>query len=267
VLLEQYQRADLAAQRKQLMLGVGVKAIEAVLSGAASPQALMPRLQQATRDRHILLYSAHPGEQKVLVRSHLAGAVSAAAGPFAQAVLVNAAGSKLDTWLHESLSYQVQHCAPGGRLVSVTVSLTNSAPTKGLPDYVTIRSDKPSYATEVGQNRVDLEVMVTRGARLESATLDGVAVPLAPPEGDLPVKLPTGGLAGPGEDTGFVSETVTAGRPSYGIGLELRPGARRTLVVTLREPAGVGGAPLLPVQTLVNPPTVSADVSACGVAS
>jgi hypothetical protein len=51
------------------------------------------------------------------------------------------------------------------------------------------------------------------------------------------------------------------------MGLEIPPGARRTLVVTFKEPPSVDGTPLLPVQTMVNRPTVSTDVSACGVRS
>jgi len=267
VLLEQYQRQELAAQRKQLMLGVGVQAMNAVLSGRATPQALVPRLAEATRGGHLLLYSRVGREQAALARSGLAGAVSDTTGPFAQAVVVNAAGNKLDTWLTQTLSYQVLHCAPSGREVAVTVNLANSAPTKGLPDYVTVRSDKPAYRTVVGQNRVEMQLLVTLGAHLESATLDGVPVPLAPPEGELPTQLPTGGLAAPGEDNGFLAEAVTAGRPSYGMELEVKPAARRTLVVTFREPAGIGGEPVLPLQPMVKRPTATADVAACGVAS
>ncbi|MBL8931474.1 MAG: DUF4012 domain-containing protein [Kineosporiaceae bacterium] len=265
VLLEQYQRADLAAERKQLMLGVGVAAMDAILTGKAPARELVPGLDAAARGRHLLLFSATAGEQSVLERSGLAGAVPDTGKPFAQAVVINAAGNKLDTWLSQTLAYQVQHCAPAGRQVSVSVSLTNSVPRKGLPEYVTVRSDKPLYDTKVGQNRVGLEVLVTRGSHLEGAMLDGVPVMAAPPEGDLPSRLPDGGVVGNGRDSGFITETTTAGRPSFGMNLEIEPGARRTLVLQLREPAGVGGSPLLPVQAMVNPPTATADVSACGV--
>ncbi|MFN8079253.1 MAG: DUF4012 domain-containing protein [Kineosporiaceae bacterium] len=267
VLLEQYERADLSAERKKLMLGVGVAAMDAVLSGKAQPQTLMPALARAARTGHVLLYSSHPAEAAVLNRSHLDGAVADTAGPFAQAVVVNAAGSKLDSWLTQSLSYQVEHCAPAGRQVAITVNLTNGAPRRGLPAYVTIRSDKPVYATVPGQNRIALQVLVTRGAHVESAQLDGVPVELAPPLDDLPASLPTGGVVGKGQDSGFLTETLTAGRPSYGMDVEIRPGARRTLVVHLQEPAGVTGSPLLPLQTMVKTPIASADVSACGVGS
>ena len=64
-----------------------------------------------------------------------------------------------------------------------------------------------------------------------------------------------------------VAETVTAGRPSYGMELEVKPGARRTLVVTFREPAGIGGEPVLPLQPMVKRPAATADIAACGVAS
>ena len=267
VLLEQYQRADLADQRKQLMLEVGVQAMEAVLSGKAAPQKLVPRLRDTAHQGHVLLYSATGSEQSALVRSDLAGAVPQGPGPFAQAVVVNAGGSKLDTWLEQSLSYRVLECRASGRTIAATVRLLNQAPTKGLPAYVTVRSDQPRFKTVPGQNRVELQLLVTRGAELTSAVLDGVPLPLAPPDGDLPVTLPTGGLATGGLDTGFLDEQISAGRPAYGLDLELVPGKPRTLEVRFTEPAGVSGSPLLPVQTLVERPTVAADVSACGSAS
>ncbi len=267
VLLEQYQRADLADRRKELMLEVGVQTMDAVLTGGASAEALVPRLREAAAEGHLLLYSAVDAEQTALVASDLAGAVDQGRDPFAQAVLVNAAGNKLDTWLQQSLSYQVLECRAAGRTVSVTVDLLNQAPTTGLPEYVTVRSDRPRFTVKPSQNRVELQLLVTRGAHLTSATLDGGPIPLAPPPGDLPSTLPTGGLATGGQDSGFVEEGVVAGRPSYGMYLELVPGTPRRLEVRFTEPAGLDGAPRLPVQSLVTPPQVRADVSACGTAS
>ncbi len=263
VLLEQYQRPELGAKRKQLMLGVGVKAMEAVLSGTADPQKLIPRLRDAAHSGHVLLYSRTEAEQKALVRSSLAGAVPLDARPFAQAVLVNAAGNKLDTWLTQSLAYRVEECSASGRSVVVSIGLRNDAPRKGLPEYVTGRVDKPTFRTVVGQNRVEVNLLSTLGAHLTSATLDGKPVPLAPPDGDLPARLPDGGLSGGGQDTGFLHERVSAGRPSYGLDLELVPGIARTLEVRFIEPPGTTGSPRLPVQTLVRTPSVTADVSAC----
>lgn len=269
VLLEQYRRKDFTTndQRKRLMLQVGVEAMDAVLAGKASPQTLVPKLRTATAGGHVLLYSTTPQVQSVLVDSDLAGAVDQGMEPFAQAVVVNAGGNKLDTWLHQSLSYQVLECRAGGRTVEVTVKLLNAAPTTGLPQYVTVRSDKPLFKTVTGQNRAELQVMVTQGATLSQATVDGYPVPLAPPEGDLPATLPTGGLAGGGLDSGLIDIGVTAGRPAFGLNLELVPDVPRTVVFRFTEPAGTTGAPRLPVQTMVNAPTVDSDVSACGEAS
>ena len=106
-------------------------------------------------------------------------------------------------------------------------------------------------------------MLTTRGARLISAALDGRPVPPAPAPGKLPATLPAGGLNAGGLDSGFIAEHVTAGRPAFGIELELVPGRRRTLVLTLQEPAGVGGSPRLPVQPLARRPTTTADDRTC----
>lgn len=171
-------------------------------------------------------------------------------------MVVNAAGSKLDAYLDTSLDYRVTTCTSDARTAVVTVRLTSSAPTRGLPPYVTSRADKPTYATVPGQNRLDLRVLSTRGARLSGAVLDGKPL-LAPTAGELPQTLPADAAAE------LLSQTTQAGRPSFGLVVELLPGATRTLELTLAEPPSTL-PPQLPLQALARRPTVAGDVSACG---
>jgi hypothetical protein len=268
VLHDQYVLPELAADRKQVMLGIGTATITALMSGQASPQALVPALTKAARDGHILVNSTVAGEQDVLAEAGLAAGVDGGFGPFAEAVLVNAGGNKLDSWLQQSLTYHLDRCTPQGRSVTVTVELRNDAPTSGLPDYVTVRSDAPSFATVPGQNRVNVAVLLTRGARLSSATLDGVDVPPALPDGVLPTTPPVVNIGPDGSlvdspDSAYLDVGVAAGRPAMGMDLELVPGKPRTLVLHVEEPPGVSGAPLLPLQPMVIPAKATADVRAC----
>jgi hypothetical protein len=185
----------------------------------------------------------------------IAGAVSETGQPFAQAIVVNAAGSKLDAYLDSALEYRADKCTVDGRSVTVKVSLRNSAPTSGLPEYVTRRADEPSHPVAPSQNVVDLRVLVTKGASVRAAKLDGKLLPFSP-LGQLPATLPEG------EAIGFLSPAVQGGRPSYGLELELPPGVTRTLVLELDEPPSVID-PLLPIQPLARTPKVAADVSLC----
>ena len=256
VLEQQYLLTDQVAQRKTLMVGVGQAAVQAVLAGRAPPRPLVQALSKAARERHLLVYSRDAGEQAGLRSSRLTGEVAATAAPFAQAVMVNAAGSKLDAYLDQRLDYRVNTCNRGRRAATVTVTLTNSAPSTPLPPYVTIRADRPAPPVPVGQNRVSVQVLLTRGARVMEAALDRQGLRLASPPGEPPKTL-QGSVSGESLDAG-----EQAGRPSYGLELELPVGIPRVLTLKVEEPP-TSLAPVLPVQSLARPPQVTSEVSAC----
>jgi Protein of unknown function (DUF4012) len=256
VLHDQYVLPQLGTERKSLMLGVGSATITKLLAGGVSPRALLPALQDAARTGHVLVNSRFPEEQAKLVDAGIGGAVDTSARPFAQAVVVNAAGNKLDSWLDSSLKYAVTSCSPDKRTVDVSVTLRNGAPKTGLPPYMTVRTDRPVAPTVTGQNRSELQVFVTRGATLLGATLDGAPLLQSDPEGSLPTTVQAD--AAPI----FLSRAETGGRPSFWLNLETPPGGTHTMVLRLQEPPSTA-APLLPRQALVRDTAVSADVSSC----
>jgi hypothetical protein len=256
VLHGQYEMPELGAERKSLMLGVGSATIDALLSGRVSPSRLLPGLRAAAREGHILLHSRDEAVQERLTGVGLAGAVDDTSGPYAQAVVVNAAGNKLDSWLRTTLDYTVTSCSASGRESRIAVTLRNEAPVRGLPAYVTVRSDYPPYSTVPSQNRAELQLLVTKGAEFLSATLDGSPMVLAPSEGELPEAIPDGA------STTFLQEAGVRGRPSYWVDLELLPGRARTLVLTLREPPS-DAEPVLQRQPMVIPQTVKAHLRPC----
>jgi hypothetical protein len=122
----------------------------------------------------------------------------------------------------------------------VTVSLTNRAPTSGLPDYVTLRGDKPPYRTHPGDNRLLVSYYAGTGAAFDGATLDGRPAQLSP--------------------------GVERGHPVFTLDVELPAHSRRTLVLHLLEPHATG-IPVLLQQPLVTPlrATVKPAGEACGV--
>ena len=171
-------------------------------------------------------------------------------------MIVNAAGNKLDSWLDSSLDYKVMSCTASSRTVRLTVVLRNDAPTTGLPPYVTIRSDLPAYPVRPSQNRSAVEVLLTRGATLRQATLDGRPLMTAPPPGELPAELPSDA------SQTFLNVAETRGRPSYSLDLELVPGTPRTLVLDVVEPPS-NDPPLLPRQVMVRPQVVRSELRTC----
>lgn len=254
ILRDQYRLTDVTLQRKDAMVTVGQAVVTALLGGQGDARALLDHLTTAGRDGHVLVESSHPEEQAALAGSAVGGQVSRTAAPFAEAVVVNATGGKLDAYLDSSLRYRVTSCDRTGRDVTVTTTLRNTAPTSGLPAYVTIRDDLPQPPVPPGQNRSDLRVLTTIGTTVRSATLDGrpLLIPSLLAEGQPP----------DGDATDVLDVGAEGGRPALGLVLELPSGVDRTLVLTLREPPSTQ-SPLLPHQAMARPPSASADVSAC----
>jgi hypothetical protein len=178
---------------------------------------------------------------------------------------VDAGGDKLSTFLHQGLTYRVLRCTATGREVEIVVRLRNEAPRKGLPTYVTVRSDRPPHKTVVGQSRVELQVLTALGARLTAMTVDGVPVLTPSADGSLPKTLPDlAGATAPTVSTAplFGLGGTVAGRPAYGVDLELVPGVTRQVQLRVSEPAGTA-APMLPLQSMANPASAMVVGPAC----
>jgi hypothetical protein len=163
-------------RRKDFFVSVAEAGAGRLISASADVRRL-PRLLLALHRQlgagRIVAWSAHASEQRELERRHFAGALPDGPAPFAGLVVNNAAGSKLDYYLDRRLEWAPGACGPGGRKVTVSVTLTNRAPASGLPPYVTQRGDDPPYATHPGDNRLTVSYFATSGADLASAELDG----------------------------------------------------------------------------------------------
>jgi hypothetical protein len=266
VLLRQYQLQPDPAKRKAIMVGVGTAAFAKLMTGGAQLPSAVTNLSAAAQAGHVRLFSTVTDEQSLLGEYRLDGAVSTASGPFAQAVVVDAGGDKLSAFLHQGLTYRVVSCTATGREVEVVVRLRNEAPQKGLPAYVTVRSDKPPYRTVLGQSRVELQVLTALNARLTSMSVDGMPVLTPSVDGSLPRTLPDivpSASVGAGAPTAlFGLGGTVAGRPAYGVTLELVPGVTRQVQLRISEPASAA-APMLPLQSMANPPSAMVVGPAC----
>jgi hypothetical protein len=162
-------------ERKGFFLDVAGATAAKLLRAADGRQtpALLSALRTELDQGRIVMWSAHPSEQRELQRQHFAGELPDGPAPFAGLVVNNAAGSKLDYYLDRKLDWQPQQCTPYGRQITVTATLVNRAPASGLPTYVTQRADQPPYATRPGDNRLLVSYYASRGATLTRATLDG----------------------------------------------------------------------------------------------
>ncbi|MGW5470783.1 DUF4012 domain-containing protein [Streptomyces chartreusis] len=225
---DSYAKYSDVAERKSFFVEAARAAAEEMMTAFDDPR-LLPALMRAVHDvqraGRLQVWSAHPGEQRLLEARPFGGALPDAPGPFAGLVLNNGAGTKLDYYLDRSLVWEPGACTDKGRAVTTTVTLTNRA-TSGLPHYVTQRVDAPSYRTRPGDNRLLVSYYAGAGAKLTRATLDGRPVEPIP---------------------GF-----ERGHPVYTLDVELPRQSTRTLVLHLHEPEA-DRPPTILRQALVTP--------------
>lgn len=171
------------------------------------------------------VWSTRPEEQELLAELGVTGELPEAGGhDLVRVSSVNGGQNKIDVFLHRKVVVEPSIDPETGEVVStVSVTLRNDAPARGLPRYVIGNSQ----GDPVGTNRDLLSVFTPLG--LERATVDGVEV---------------------GVDFG-----TERGYNVYGRYLEVPPGGSTTLELQLRGsiPDMDGYELVVPAQSMVNP--------------
>ncbi|MEO6885996.1 MAG: DUF4012 domain-containing protein [Jatrophihabitantaceae bacterium] len=224
-------------QRKDFLVAVLKAASTKLTSGSGTAQNITRAFVQTSQQQRMLVWSSDPKLQKLIAQTDYAGAIPQTAAPFVGLVLNNASSGKLDYYLVRTLTYVRTGCG-SMRDVRVTITLTNNAPASGLPPYVYARLDKnPPPNAQPGDSRTLLDYYATKGAQLESVSLNGV-----PSTANLQNDL---------------------GHPIFRMDLELPRSTTQTIELHLREPAGTG-APIIWRQPGVTPLSVASANQACG---
>lgn len=224
-----YARYQDVAERKAFFLDVARAAAAKLTDAISDPHrlsALLTSVHDVVKQERLKVWSAQSDEQRILETHPLSGALPHGSGPFAGFVVNNAAGGKLDFYLERQLQWIPRHCTREGRSVTVRIRLSNRAPASGLPDYVTLRVDKRSYATRPGDNRLLLSYYASPGAQLTRATVDGRRA--------------------------MTASGVERGHPVYTLDMELPAQETRTVTLQLVEPVS-DRAPIVLRQPLVSP--------------
>ena len=227
-------RSDDSVRRK-FLLDVAGAIGRKILGTEAETTQLVRAAGVSVGERRLLVWSADPKVQADVAQTAAAGIVPITRAPYVGVSVVNKGGDKLDYYLDRSLTWQRTGCG-STRETTVTITLTNNAPAKGLPIDVTRRSDSHSWLVKAGDNRLQVSYFATSGAVLRDVSIDAK-----------PAAVLTG------------SER---GHPVFSVDLELQRGTSRTVVLHLAEPAG-SGRPTVLRQPLVIPLTVSLADARC----
>ncbi len=228
--------------RKNYLQDISNAVVEKMTAGVDSPRKLLDALGRAVSERRIAVWSAFPAEQELLEKTPLAHSVPDDSAPYAEIVINNLAGNKMDYYLEREIEYVADGCDGDTRMSTVTVRLTNTATDSvisTLPDYVT------------GTAGLDPALPLTfpKGTMVSSVRL------LATKDAEVVSLLSNG-------ERGVFFEANERGRPGFEVQVAIPPGKSGELIFRLSEPT-FPGAPRVPVQPLLDDVTPVISVPQC----
>lgn len=193
-----------------------------------SSRTLLDALGKAVGERRIAVWSSAPAIQEILEQSPLGHAVPDDPAPYAEVIINNLGGNKMDYYLEREIEYAADECGSETRLSTVTVRLKNAMPGTPLPEYVAsstgLNSEIP-ISVPSGTMVSSVRLVATQGARLVSVTASNQKVP--------------------------VFTATERGHPTFEVQVAIPPGKSGELSFRLSEPT-TAGAPRVPVQPLVD---------------
>ena len=220
--------------RKAYLQQIASAVVQKMTTGAAPTRSLLDAVGRAGSEGRISVWSADPAEEAILAGTKVGHVLPDSPTPYANVVVNNAGGNKLDYYLARDIKYSAESCTAGTRKSTVTATLTNNVDPNGLTSYVasTFQPNVP-----YGTNESIVYLYGTQGAKITSMKVNGVS--------------------------GFSIQAGTElGRPVQAAYLTIPPGKSQTVTWELEEPSAPGEA-TVPVQPLVDQPTVSIDVPHC----
>ncbi|MBS9375458.1 DUF4012 domain-containing protein [Rhodococcus sp. B50] len=227
---------DDQAARKRYLETVAKTVVQKLTGSISRPQALLEALGRAAGEGRLAVWSSVPDEQAVLETTPLGHIVPDDPAPYAEVVINNLGGNKLDYYLNREIEYIADSCEGDTRNSKVTVQLTNSVPPGNYTDYVAGMFDNPVGAP-VGTNLTDIGLLATQGAKLNKVTVDGRPA--------------------------FAYTAVERGHPMFNVQTSVPSGETVEVVYELTEPT-VRGSARIPIQPLIDDPQVVVDVPVCG---
>lgn len=157
-------------ERKRLLSGLAGTLFHRI-TAVGDSVSLLRALAASGRSGHLFLWSAHPAEQTRLATGIVGGALPRDRTPYLEVVTQNFGGDKLDFYVRRRVT--VTRSSPAGFL-RIEIRLRNIAPL-GLPDYVTVRADKPKHPVGYAQAHLGVAVYGAIGSEVSGVFIDGRA--------------------------------------------------------------------------------------------
>lgn len=225
--------------RKNYLQDIANEVVKKMTGPVESPRRLLDALGKAVSEHRIAVWSSSPADQKLLEETPLAHVVPDDPAPYAEVLVNNLGGNKLDYYLRRKIEYAADGCDGDTRMSTVTVGLTNTITNGPLPDYVgTSAGLLPEVPIDIprGTMLTSVRLVATKGATLVSVISNGRRVP-----------------AFTGSERGH---------PTFEVQVAIPPGKSGELSFHLSEPT-IPGAPRVPIQPLVDTVIPAISVPEC----
>ncbi|HEY9311544.1 DUF4012 domain-containing protein [Williamsia sp.] len=230
------QFADNNVARKAYLQEIASKAITKLTALHGNTAKVLEALGRSVHEQRIMVYSNDAAEQQLLSDAGLAHEVEETAAPYANVVVGNLSGNKIDYYLTRSITYQAGSCDSDQRASTVEAQLTNTLSDLSLPPYVIGNLGNPQLNLPNGTNYASVTLYATAGATIDAVTVDGQAA--------------------------LFSTGTELGHPFATAQVKIPAGKSVTVAYQMTEPTSAGAA-VVPVQPLVDDPEVRVDVPAC----
>jgi hypothetical protein len=225
--------------RKQYLQDIANQVVRKVTGDITSPRKLLDALGKAVSERRIAVWSSNPDEQALIEQTPLANVIPDDPAPYAEVVVNNLGGNKMDYYLTREIEYVADGCTGDTRNSTVTVRLTNTIKDIPEPDYIAGTLGFPDQYRGTmprGTMLSSVRLLATTGATLESVLANGLRAPV------------------------FTSSERN--HPSFEVQLAIPPGDTAELTFRLAEPTAAGAA-RVPVQPLIDAVAPRVSVPAC----
>ena len=226
--------------RKKYLQDIAAGVVKKMSGPMESPRKLLDALGRTVSERRIAVWSASPDDQKLLEDTPLAHVIPDDPAPYAEVVINNLGGNKMDYYLDRQIEYVADGCDGDTRMSTVTIRLTNRLPdATPLSDYVAGKMGFiPNAAISVPRGTMlsSVRLLATGGAKLITVLSNGQKM--------------------------LVFKETERGHPTFEAQIAIPPGQSDELTFRLSEPTSPG-APRVPVQPLVDNVTPVVSVPVC----
>jgi len=225
------------AEKDSALFSIIRKTFDYFRNGSVGPVGLVRAFVPSMHSGYMHLWAKDQNVEKSIVLTDLGGSLENVKKPTSAVVFVNGAGNKIDSYVSAEVRYMQSLCTVDTpyRKAFMRINLENTAPTSGLPRYVTPRSDLPKNSSiKLGSTKMVIYVHAPLGSVLDTATIDG-------------------------NEVSAVASGVDTGRQVWRFDTELDPQKSRALLVNFEEPA-IGNEPQPSVWTQSMPIPVVTNV-------